>query len=82
MGGFLSLYGSYVGAGIVLALPSLITAVAGDTQTQAAAGLQLLIFGMLLIGVIIMQSNGGGQQLKDAVRRAFRPGERPKAGRA
>lgn len=82
LGGFLSLYGSYVGAGIVLALPSVITAVAGDTQTQASAGLQMLIFGLLLIGVIIMQSNGGGQKMSDAVRRTFGLGVTPKAAKA
>jgi branched-chain amino acid transport system permease protein len=82
LGGFLSLYGSYVGAGIVLALPSLITAVAGDTQTQAAAGLQMLIFGLLIIVVIIMQSNGGGQQMADAARRAFRLDGKPKVAKA
>jgi branched-chain amino acid transport system permease protein len=70
LGGFLSLYGSYIGAGIVLALPSLITAIVGQTHTQSAAGLQLLIFGLLLVSVIIIQSNGSGRRVGEVLRRA------------
>lgn len=71
LGGFLSLYGSYVGAGIVLSLPSLIAAVGGQTQTQSAAGLQLLLFGLLLVGVIIVQSNGGARWIGGLFQRLY-----------
>lgn len=73
LGGFLAIYGSYIGAAIVLAFPSLITAVVGDTQTQAAAGLQLLIFGVLLVGVIIVQANGGSRRIAELLRSRLRP---------
>jgi len=78
LGGFLSLYGSYVGAAVVLAFPLLITAVAGETDTQSTAGLQLLIFGMLLVGVIVAQANGGGRRISKALRTALRLGLRGK----
>lgn len=79
LGGFLSLYGSYIGAAIVLVFPSLITAVVGETQTQAAAGLQLLLFGVLLVGVIIMQANGGSRRIADFLRSKLPGKDRRKA---
>ena len=57
LGGFLSLWGAYVGAAIVVALPSLIGLVAGSSETQASAGLQYTCFGLLLICVVVAQSN-------------------------
>lgn len=71
LGGFLALYGSYFGAAIVVALPSIITAVFGDADTQAGAGLKLLLFGLLLVVVIIMQSNGSARRASDRIRRWF-----------
>lgn len=78
LGGFLSLYGSYIGAAVVLAFPLLITAVAGETDTQSTAGLQLLIFGMLLVGVIVAQANGGRRRISEALRATLRLGQRGK----
>lgn len=68
LGGFLALYGSYFGAAIVVALPSVITAVFGDADTQAGAGLKFLLFGLLLIVVIIAQSNGNARRVSERVR--------------
>ncbi|MYK57260.1 MAG: branched-chain amino acid ABC transporter permease, partial [Rhodospirillaceae bacterium] len=68
LGGFLALYGSYFGAAIVVALPSVITTVFGDADTQAGAGLKYLLFGLLLIVVIIAQSNGNARRVSERVR--------------
>jgi branched-chain amino acid transport system permease protein len=57
-GGFLSLSGSYVGSAIVIALPLLITKIAGTTSSQFSAGVQYVAFGILLIGVVHAQTNG------------------------
>ncbi len=57
LGGFLSLWGAYAGAAAVVALPTLIGWVAGSSETQASAGLQYLCFGVLLIGVVVAQTN-------------------------
>ena len=57
LGGFLSLWGAYLGAAIVVALPSLIGLVAGSSESQASAGLQYTCFGLLLICVVVAQSN-------------------------
>ena len=57
LGGFLSLWGAYVGAALVTALPQLIALLAGASETQGSAGVQYLCFGALLIGVVILQTN-------------------------
>ena len=57
LGGFLSLWGSYLGAAVVVALPSLIGWLGGSSATQFVAGLQYLIFGLLLICVVVVQAN-------------------------
>jgi branched-chain amino acid transport system permease protein len=62
LGGFLSLWGSYAGAAIVVALPSVITAITGASTSQAAAGLQYLSFGALIVCVILVQSNDSGRR--------------------
>lgn len=69
IGGFLALYGSYFGAAVVVALPSIITAIFGDADTQSGAGVKLLLFGLLLVAVIIMQSNGSARRVSDRIRR-------------
>ena len=68
LGGFLALYGSYFGAAVVVALPSIITAIFGDADTQSGAGVKLMLFGLLLVIVIIMQSNGSARQLSVRIR--------------
>ena len=68
LGGFLALYGSYFGSAIVVALPSFITAIFGDADTQSGAGVKLMLFGLLLVIVIIMQSNGSARRLSARVR--------------
>lgn len=56
-GGFLSLWGSYFGAAIVIALPTLIQIIVGSTSSQFTAGLQYLSFGLLLILIVQAQAN-------------------------
>jgi len=78
LGGFLALYGSYFGAAVIVALPSIITAVFGDADTQSGAGLKLLLFGLLLVVVIIMQSNGSARRVSDRIRSWVSSGFRPR----
>lgn len=56
LGGVLSLWGSFFGATAVVLLPSLIVAVTGSSGSQQIAGLQYLVFGVLLVGVIVVKS--------------------------
>lgn len=79
LGGFLALYGPYFGAAIVVALPSIITAVFGDADTQSGAGLKFLLFGLLLVLVIIMQSNGSARRVSERIRRRVGSGFRRRA---
>jgi ABC-type branched-subunit amino acid transport system permease subunit len=79
LGGFLSLWGSYIGSAIVLAFPSVIMALGGASTSQASAGLQFLIFGLLLVCVIIVQSNASGRRIAGGVRRVFGLGHRSNA---
>ena len=58
LGGFLSLWGSFFGAAVVLALPSFIALVSGSATSQSSAGMQYLLYGLLLICVTLIQSNG------------------------
>jgi branched-chain amino acid transport system permease protein len=60
LGGLLSLWGAYVGSAIVVALPVVIGWAGGSSATQVVAGLQYLIFGILLICVVLAQANGRG----------------------
>jgi branched-chain amino acid transport system permease protein len=76
LGGFLSLWGSYIGSAIVLAFPSVIMALGGASTSQASAGLQFLIFGLLLVCVIVVQSNASGRRIAGGVRRVIRLGHR------
>jgi branched-chain amino acid transport system permease protein len=57
LGGLLSLWGAFVGSGIVVALPAVISWLGGSSATQFVAGLQYLIFGLLLICVVLVQAN-------------------------
>jgi branched-chain amino acid transport system permease protein len=63
LGGFLSLWGSYWGSAIVVALPSIIVAFTGASTSQAAAGIQYLCFGLMLIVVILAQTTNLGVHL-------------------
>ena len=73
-GGFLSLSGSYVGSAIVIALPLVITKIAGTTSSQFSAGVQYVAFGVLLIGVVQAQTSGVFVRAGALVRGLFRPG--------
>jgi len=63
LGGLLSLWGAYFGSAIVVALPVVIGWVGGSSATQVVAGLQYLIFGLLLICVVLVQSNEHGSAM-------------------
>jgi branched-chain amino acid transport system permease protein len=68
-GGFLSLSGAYVGSAVVIALPLVITKIAGTTSSQFSAGVQYVAFGVLLIGIVHIQTNGLSVRLSTALRR-------------
>jgi branched-chain amino acid transport system permease protein len=68
LGGLLSLWGAYVGSAIVVALPVLIGSIGGSSATQFVAGLQYLIFGLLLICVVLAQSNEQSSRLLTSLR--------------
>lgn len=68
LGGLLSLWGAYVGSAIVVGLPAVISAVGGSAATQVVAGLQYLIFGVLLIGVVLVQTNEHCGRFLEALR--------------
>jgi branched-chain amino acid transport system permease protein len=63
LGGFLSLWGSYFGSAIVVALPSVIVAITGASTSQSTAGIQYLCFGLLLIVVVLAQTNSHGRRI-------------------
>jgi len=64
-GGFLSLWGAYVGSAVVVAVPLVIAVLAGSTSSQLIAGLQYLTFGVLLIGIVHLQMHGAaGRRLR------------------
>jgi branched-chain amino acid transport system permease protein len=73
-GGFLSLSGSYVGSAIVIALPLVITKIAGTTSSQFSAGVQYVAFGVLLIGVVHAQTSGVFVRAGALARGMVRPG--------
>jgi branched-chain amino acid transport system permease protein len=58
VGGYLALSGAYVGSAVVVALPAAITWITGSADTQAAAGLQSIVFGVLLVGLIMLRGVG------------------------
>jgi branched-chain amino acid transport system permease protein len=66
-GGFLSLFGSYFGAAVVVILPVLIIKLVGSTSSQLVAGIQYLTFGLLLILIVLAQTNG----LSERINRLF-----------
>ena len=63
-GGFLSLWGAYVGAAVTVVLPLVITLIVGSSASQVIAGLQYLIFGLLLIVIVHAQTQGLGERLR------------------
>ena len=68
LGGFLSLWGTYFGAAVVVALPAIIGWIGGSSATQFIAGLQFLVFGLLLMVVVVLQTNDQGLRLIERVR--------------
>jgi hypothetical protein len=67
LGGLLSLWGAFIGSGIVVALPAVISWLGGSSATQFIAGLQYLIFGVLLICVVLVQAGGHRLRLSNAI---------------
>jgi len=63
LGGFLSLWGTYFGAAIVVTLPAIIGWIGGSSATQFVAGLEYLIFGLMLMVVVVLQSSDHGPRL-------------------
>ncbi len=57
VGGFLSLWGALAGSLLTVALPQLIGWVSGSVASQFIAGIDYIIFGLLLIGIVMTQSN-------------------------
>src|SRR6201999_2740181 len=57
VGGFLSLWGAFAGALLTVALPQVIGWVSGSVGSQVIAGVEYVIFGLLLIGIVMTQSN-------------------------
>ena len=82
LGGFLSLWGAYFGAGLVVALPPAISWLAGSSLTQSAAGLQYLCFGLLLIVVVVAQSNTRLSRLIASCRARFAMRNNPLVARS
>ena len=59
VGGALSLTGAFFGAAFVVALPLLITGLFGSNVTEMLAGVQLAVFGLLLMIIIVARSRRG-----------------------
>jgi branched-chain amino acid transport system permease protein len=74
LGGLLSLWGAYFGSAVVIALPAVIGWVGGSSATQFVAGLQYLVFGLLLICVVLVQANEHGMKFLSAVKARGRLG--------
>jgi branched-chain amino acid transport system permease protein len=68
-GGFLSIWGAYIGAAVTVTLPLLITMIVGSTASQLIAGMQYLAFGLLLILIVHAQNF----RVRDRLVRRFRP---------
>ncbi len=58
VGGYLLVSDAYAGSIAIIALPLLISWISGSAVTQSFAGLQNLVFGGLLIGLILLQTAG------------------------
>lgn len=56
VGGALSLTGAFFGAAFVVALPLFITGLFGTNVTEVLAGVQLAVFGLLLMVIIVVRS--------------------------
>jgi hypothetical protein len=59
---------------VVIALPAVIGWVGGSSATQFVAGLQYLVFGLLLICVVLVQANEHGMKFISAVKARGRLG--------
>lgn len=83
VGGALSLWGSYFGAALVLLLPVLIGWVGGSAATQMVAGIQYTVFGLVLIGAVVLRSTNIMQSVSSCFRRRTVPSatEQPQAVR-
>ncbi len=64
VGGFLSLWGAFAGSLLTVALPQLIGWVSGSAESQLIAGIEYVLFGVLLIGIVMIQSNPALHRLR------------------
>ena len=67
IGGYLYVSGAYIGAAAVITLPALITWIAGSTGSQAMAGAQSVVFGVLMVALILVQSTEPARRRKGSV---------------
>jgi branched-chain amino acid transport system permease protein len=74
VGGFLSLWGAFAGSLLTVALPQLIGWISGSVASQFIAGIDYIVFGLLLIGIVMTQSNPAWHRFKSRLsRRAAAP---------
>ncbi len=57
VGGFLSLWGAFAGSLLTVALPQVIGWISGSAESQLIAGVEYILFGVLLIGIVMAQSS-------------------------
>jgi ABC-type branched-subunit amino acid transport system permease subunit len=74
VGGFLSLWGSFIGSALTVSLPQIIGTVSGSAASQVIAGLEYIIFGVLLIGIIMLQASPAWYRTKQRLRSGARRG--------
>jgi branched-chain amino acid transport system permease protein len=69
VGGFLSLWGALAGSLFTVALPQLIGWISGSAASQFIAGIDYIVFGLLLIGIVMTQSNPAMHRFRMRLRR-------------
>ncbi len=57
VGGFLSLWGAFAGSLLTVALPQVIGWISGSAESQVIAGIEYILFGVLLVGIVMVQSS-------------------------
>jgi len=57
VGGFLSLWGAFAGSLLTVALPQVIGWISGSAESQMIAGVEYILFGVLLVGIVMVQSS-------------------------
>ncbi len=72
VGGLVSLWGAYIGSAVVTALPAIILWAGGSASSQFVAGLQYLMFGTVLMGIVVLQSSDRAARGPEHVRARLR----------